>query len=97
MFEPGTSEWSAAHSFNGGGIKMNEKERNLRIAESICAEFAWNGQRFREGDYVALLDGKIVAVADNPDDAIATLRTLEPDPTRGMVVEVTHPLVEVIR
>jgi len=76
---------------------MNEKERNLRIAESICAEFAWNGQRFREGDYVALLDGKIVAVADNPDDAIATLRTLEPDPTRGMVVEVTHPLVEVIR
>ncbi len=76
---------------------MNEKERNSRIAESIYAEFAWNGQKFREGDYVALLDGKIVAVADNPDDAIATLRTLEPDPTRGMVVEVTHPGVEVIR
>jgi len=76
---------------------MNEKERNLRIAESICAEFAWNGQKFREGDYVALLDGKIVAVADNPDDAIAALRTLEPDPKRGMVVVVTHPSVEVIR
>jgi hypothetical protein len=76
---------------------MNEKERNLRIAELICAEFAWNGQKFREGDCVALLDGKIVAVADNPDDAIATLRTLEPDPKRGMVVEVIHPVVEVIR
>jgi hypothetical protein len=76
---------------------MNEKERNLRIAESIYAEFAWNGQRFREGDYVALLDGKVVAVADNPDKAIATLRTLDPDPKRGMVLEVTHPVVEVIR
>ena len=76
---------------------MNEKERNRRIAESICADFAWNGQRFREGDYVALLDGKIVAVADNPDDAIATLRALEPDPKRGMVIEVTHPILEVIR
>ena len=76
---------------------MNAKERNLRIAESICTEFAWNGQRFREGDYVALLDGKIVAVADNPDDAIAALRTLEPDPKRGLVVEVTHSIVEVIR
>jgi hypothetical protein len=76
---------------------MNEKERNLRIAESIYAEFAWNGQKFREGEYVALLDGKIVAVADNPDDAIATLRTLEPDPIRGMVVEVTHPIIDVVR
>jgi hypothetical protein len=76
---------------------MNEKERNLRIAESICAEFAWNGQKFREGDYVALLDGKVIAVADNPDDAIAALRTLEPDPKRGMVVEVAHPVMEVIR
>jgi hypothetical protein len=76
---------------------MNENERNLRIAESICAEFAWNGQMFREGDYVALLDGGIVGVADNPDDAIATLRTLAPDPKRGMVVVVTHPTVEVIR
>jgi len=34
---------------------MNEKERNLRIAESIYAQFAWNGQTFREGDCVALL------------------------------------------
>ncbi len=76
---------------------MNDKERNLRIAESICAEFAWNGQRFRERDFVALLDGNIVAVADNPDDAIATLRTLEIDPKRRMVVVVTHPTVEVIR
>jgi hypothetical protein len=56
---------------------MNENERNLRIAESIYTQFTWNGQTFREGDCVALLEGKIVAVADNPDDAISALRALE--------------------
>jgi hypothetical protein len=47
-------------------MKMSEKERNLRIAESIYAQFAWNGHTFRDGDCVALLDGQIVAVADTP-------------------------------
>ena len=76
---------------------MNDRERNLRIAESICAEFAWNGQSFRQGDCVALLDGAIVAVADNPDDAISALRARDPDPKRGMVIEVAHPEVDVVR
>ena len=76
---------------------MNERERNLRIAESICAEFAWNGHSFREGDCVALLDGGIVAVADNPDDVISALRARDSDPKRGMVIEVTHPEVDVVR
>jgi hypothetical protein len=77
--------------------QLNEKDRNLRIAQSICEDFAWNGRTFREGDFVALLDGKIVAVARNVDDAIAALRGLDPDPKRGMVIEVTHPVVDVIR
>jgi len=79
------------------GNEMNEKEGNLRVAESILAEFAWNGRTFREGQCVALLDGKIVAVADNPDGAISALRAIDPDPQRGMVIEVTHPVVDVIR
>ncbi len=78
-------------------MNMNEKERNLRIAESILSEFAWNGRTFREGQCVALLDGKIVAVADNPDRAISALRAIDPDPQRGMVIEVAHPVVDVIR
>jgi len=76
---------------------MSEKECNRRIADSIYAEFAWNGQKFREGQCVALLDGKIVAVADNPDDAISALRKIDPDPKRGMVIQVTHPVADVIR
>lgn len=76
---------------------MTEKERNLRIAESISARFAWNGQTFHEGDFVALLEGQIIAVAKTPQDAIAALRAREPNPKRGMVVEVAHPIVDVVR
>ena len=76
---------------------MSEQEQNRRLAESICEHFLWNGRTFQEGQYVALLDGKIVAVAANPNEAIAALRALNPDPKRGMVVEVSHPTVEVIR
>ena len=76
---------------------MNEKEHNLRIADSINAKFAWNGQTFHEGDCVALLDGNVVAVANNADDAISALRAIAPDPDRGMVIQVTDPVVDVIR
>ena len=75
---------------------MSEKERNLRVAEALRREHRWSGQTFNEGDYVALLDGNIVAVADNPDDAISALRAVEPDPKRGMVIEVSPPKIDVI-
>jgi hypothetical protein len=76
---------------------MTEKERNRRVAEKLCQEFEWNGRRFREGDCVALLNGNVVAVAPTPDEAIVALRALDPDPKRGMVVEVAPPMVDVIR
>ena len=46
---------------------------------------------------MALLDGRVVAVAPTPDEAIIALRALDPDPKRGMVVEVSPAVVEVIR
>jgi len=76
---------------------MTEKERNRRVAEKLCRESEWNGRRFREGDCVALLNGDVVAVAPTPDEAIVALRALDPDPKRGMVVEVAPPMVDVIR
>ena len=76
---------------------MNDHDRNLRIAETICEQFSWDGQTFAEGSYLALLDGKVVAVAATPDDAISALRALNPDPACGMVIEVARPVVDVIR
>jgi len=76
---------------------MNERELNLRIAETVCKESRWQGQEFHLGDCVALLDGNIVAVTGNPEDAISSLRAIEPNPRRGMVVEVAQPAIDVIR
>ena len=74
-----------------------EQERNLRIAEAVRRDFQWESRTFREGQCVALLDGNIVAVTDNPDDAISALRAMDPNPQHGMVVPITPPTVAVIR
>jgi hypothetical protein len=79
------------------GRPMNDRDRNLRIAQTVRRDFAWNGQAFQRGDFVALLDGEVVAVERTADDAIAALRSLDPDPQRGMVVEVGPATVDVIR
>jgi hypothetical protein len=76
---------------------MNEAERNRRVAQAVHRDFAWAGRTFQPGDFVAVLDGNVVAVAANADDAIAALRAIDPDPRRGMVLEVAPPTVDVIR
>ncbi len=76
---------------------MNDRERNLRIAQTVHRDFAWNGQLFQRGDFVALLDGQVVAVEQSAAVAIAALRSREPDPKRGMVVEVGPATMDVIR
>lgn len=78
-------------------MTSDDDERNLRIAEAIESEAQWEGTTFRQGQCVAILDGEIVAVADNPDDAINALRALDPDPRSGLVVPVEPPTVDVIR
>lgn len=76
---------------------MSETERNQRIADRICQDFQWDGQTFESGEYVALLDGKVVATADGLAQALGALRSVDPDPARGMIVEVAKSPVDVIR
>ena len=80
-----------------GERPVNELERNQEIADSICRDFEWQGRVFRPGDCVALLDGKIIVVANDLDQALQALRKIEPDPHRGMLVEVRTPVVDCIR
>lgn len=76
---------------------MDEKARNLRIAQTVNRDFAWHGQIFQISDFVAILDGQIIAVRNNADDAIAERPALDPDPKRGMVIEVSPVVADVIR
>lgn len=76
---------------------MSEYERNREAAQQICRDLRWDGWDFNLGDHVALLDGKVIAVADDPADVLRTLRSINPDPSRGMVLEVAPPVTDVIR
>jgi hypothetical protein len=76
---------------------MTEMDINQQVAEQICNGSRWNGKEFRSGEYVALLDGKVVAVAKHLDGALHALRALDPNPLRGMVFEVGSPVTDVIR
>jgi hypothetical protein len=76
---------------------MDETSKNQQIADQICREFQWNGRQFEAGECVALLNGEIVAVAASLDQALAKLRAIEPDRSRGMLFEVRQPVMDVIR
>ena len=76
---------------------MSEQERTRRVAETIMTQSTWNGETFRAGEFVAILDGRIVAVAEDASAAISALRAIDADPKRGMVVEAGRTPVDVIR
>lgn len=78
-------------------VIMSELEKNQQIADSICRDFEWQGTKFRPGEWVALLDGAVVATAPDLDQALQKLRTIEPDPRRGMLVEARESVIDVIR
>jgi hypothetical protein len=46
---------------------------------------------------VALLDGELVAVTPDMDQALQALRAIDPDRDRGMIVEVGPLVPDVIR
>ncbi len=76
---------------------MSEFDINQKVAEQICRDYCWKGRTFKLGEYVALLDGHVVVVADNLADALNGLRAIDPNPSRGMIVEVGPPVVDVVR
>jgi hypothetical protein len=84
-------------NLTAGGKSMTEREKNQQVAEQIGRTGGWNGQPRRPGEWVALLDGRVVAVADDLGSALRSLRNLDPDPERGMLVEIGPPPVDVIR
>ena len=75
---------------------MTEFDKNQEIAETICQDLKWNGQQFKYGDCVALLDGEVIAVAPDLEGAHDALRNVESDLDRGMIVPVGPLVPEVI-
>ena len=76
---------------------MSEREINQDVAEEIRRTYRLNGQELHLGDWVGLLDGKVVAVAKDIESAFQAVRKLDPDPHRGMILQVGPPVIDVLR
>lgn len=76
---------------------MSEFDLNSSIAQQIRTTRQWQGRSFHVGEFVALLDGRVVAVGGSLDEALEELRRQEPDPNRGMICEVGEVVIDVIR
>ena len=76
---------------------MDEREKNQQTANQIINAGGLNAMPYRPGEWVALLDGTVIAVAGDLESTMRALRARDPDPGRGMVFEVGPPVVDVIR
>ena len=75
---------------------MSERDINQQAAEQIYAS-GLNGKKYKIGEWLALLDGKVVVVASDLDDAVRALRALDANPRRGMILEYGITGTDVIR
>ena len=71
---------------------MSEREVNQEVADEICDRFRLNGQEFRLGEWVALLDGKVVAVQADLGAALGVARIELTTSSRDDVLKVSPPL-----
>jgi len=76
---------------------MSELDINQQVADQISTLSRWNGREFHSGEWLTLLDGKVVAVEHDLEAALRALRASDPNPSRGMVFEVGPPVTDVIR
>jgi hypothetical protein len=66
------------------------RELNSALVDKINQEALANPQSPYAGKWVAVANGKVVAVADTLDDAVEELEKIEPDPARTQLIEASR-------
>lgn len=74
---------------------MNDADE--AVAEEICTRREFNGQRFREGTFVAICAGQVLGIGATFDEADLLLRQAGIADGDGLICEVTEPVADVIR
>lgn len=64
-----------------------DEQRDLELARTINREARTIPESPYAGKWVAVLEGKVVAIADSLAEASAQLRAIEPDHERGILIE----------
>ena len=67
------------------------------VARRIRQDLEFDGRRFKLGEFVAILDGRVVAVADTLEELSEKFEEIEPDPSRGLICVAEPQAPEYIR
>ena len=63
------------------------QQANQALADKVNAEALGNPQSPYAGKFVGIANGHVVAVADDADEVIKSVRQIEPDPSKTFVLE----------
>jgi hypothetical protein len=62
-------------------------EEDWRLARKINKKARSEPDSPYAGKFVGILDGKVVLIADSPEEGIRQLRAIVPDPMRGLLLD----------
>jgi hypothetical protein len=63
------------------------QERELELARTVSREARANANSPYAGKYIGILDGKVVVIADSPEEGLQELRKIEPAPGKGLLID----------
>jgi hypothetical protein len=62
-------------------------QQEIELARTLSREARANPLSPYARKYIGILDGKVVVIADSPEEGLRQLRTIEADPARGLLVD----------
>jgi hypothetical protein len=79
-------------------MAFRQEEQDLALARRISREARADPASPYTHRYVGILNGKIVVIADSPEEGLRELRRIEPDRDKGLLVDtsVDHDAVHEI-
>ena len=67
------------------------------LARLICERREFQGQRFERGDFVALVNGRVIGTSKTFKEVDTLLRNAGIPHGQGMVIQVMEPIPDVVR
>ena len=67
------------------------------IADKIHRDMEFDGHSFRLGQFVGLMEGRVVAVADTLEEVWHALDRIDPRPGAGFICIAEPPVPDIIR
>jgi hypothetical protein len=68
-------------------MNLPTEQRELEMARTVTRDARANSLSPFARKYVGILDGKVVVIADSPEEGLQQLRKIDPDPARGLLVD----------